>query len=740
MEKAESSVKHKKAVIKDDEFYRKKTKRFIITLIVGFVAFFVFLPFLTYFYFAPKLTSKAAIMNNNDSGVILLDRNNKPFFSFYQAKYKSFVPLSGISPNAQHAVIAVEDRDFYTHPGFSVKSIVRAFFANFSKGEISQGGSTLTQQLVKNSILTPQKSYARKYQEVVIAEEIERKYSKNEILEMYLNSVYFGEGAFGIGQAAEVYFGKDPQNLSLAEASMLAGLLPSPSRYSPISGDVVLAKKRQGVVLKDMYDQKYITQAQYQAASSEQLSYNKTKDTINSTAPHFALMVRDELIKKYGEEQITRSGYQVKTTLNSDWQKYAEQTVADGVDKLARNKVTNGSAVVIDPKTGQILVMVGSKDWYNDSFGKVNMATQARQPGSSFKPIVYTDALQKNIITPGTILHDSPKTYPGGYSPHDYDGKTRGNMTLRRALANSLNLPAVEVMSKVGVPDVLDWSKQLGITTLKDPSQYGYSLVLGAAEVPLVQMTNAYATFANQGVHNDPISILEITDKQNHVVYSAPSTSQQVVTPAVSYIISNILSDNNAKQETFGNALANRFNAAVKTGTTENYVDALTLGYLPNIAVGVWVGNNDHTSMDNIAGALGAAPIWINLMNHFAAELPREYFVKPAGVVTVSICTYTTAKQKDGDKEKDVTTVKTQVENFVAGTEPRNQCGPSPTISPSVSPSPGDSATPTPNQPTQPPSAAPTKGETPTQAVTPTQQPTATPMVTIPVSPSPTPV
>lgn len=725
-------------IVKDDAFYRKKTKRFIITVILGFVVFFVLLPFLTYFYFAPKLTSKAAIMNNNDSGVILLDRNNHPFFSFYQAKYKSYVPLSGISPLTQHAVIAVEDRDFYNHPGFSTKSIIRAFLANFTKGSISQGGSTLTQQLVKNSILTPQKSYARKYQEVVIAEEIERKYSKNEILEMYLNSVYFGEGAFGIGQAAEVYFGKEAKDLSLAESAMLAGLLPSPSRYSPISGDAVLAKQRQGIVLKDMLDQNYITQAQYQEASKQQLTYNTSKDVINSTAPHFALMVRDELIKKFGEEQITRSGFQVKTTLNSDWQKYAEQVVNDGVDKLSRDKVTNGSAVVIDPKTGQILVMVGSKDWYNESFGKVNMATQARQPGSSFKPIVYTDALQKNIITPGTVLHDSPKTYPGGYTPHDYDGKTRGDLTLRRALANSLNLPAVEVMAKVGVPDVLDWSKQLGITTLGDASNYGYSLVLGSAEIPLVQMTNVYATFANQGVHNDPISILEIKDKQNKVVYSAPSTSQQVITSAVAYIISNILSDNNAKQETFGNALANRFNAAVKTGTTENYVDALTLGYLPNIAVGVWVGNNDHTPMDNVAGALGPAPIWRSLMDHFAAELPREYFVKPDGVVAIPICIYKTTKVKDGDKEKDQVDITTMNEYFVAGTEPKTQCGPSPTISPSVSPSPGNTATPTPNQPTQPPSAAPTKGETPTQAVTPTAPATPTPVVTIGISPTPT--
>ncbi len=725
-------------IAKDAKFYRTKQKRFILTLILGFVCFFVLLPFLTYFYFAPDLTSKETIMNRNDSGVILLDRNNHPFFSFYQAKNKLFVPLADIAPFLQESVVAVEDRDFYTHPGFSFKSILRAFIANFSKGSISQGGSTLTQQLVKNSILSSKKSYARKYQEVVLAEEIERKFTKKEILEMYLNSVYFGEGAFGVGEASQVYFGKPAKELTLAESAMLAGLLPSPTTYSPISGDARKAKSRQLLVLKDMLDQGYISNVLYSKAVQEQLKYNPTKETINSLAPHYALMVRDELIKKYGEEQITRSGFKVKTSLDKDWQEYTEKTLTDGVDKLERNKVSNGAAVIIDPKTGEIRALVGSKDWYDTSFGKVNMATSPRQPGSSFKPIVYTDALQKRIITPGTILHDTPTTFGGTYNPQDYDHKTRGDMTLRRALANSLNIPAVEVMSKVGVDDVLGWSKQLGITTLgSDASNYGYSLVLGSGEVPLVEMTNVYATFANYGKRNDITTILEIKDKQNNIIYSAPHNSDQVIDESVAYILSSILSDNGAKQETFGNALSNRYNAAVKTGTTENYTDALTLGYLPNLAVGVWVGNNDHRSMDNIAGALGPAPIWRTLMDHFETELPKETFIKPDGVVNVSLCTYKTNSDKDNkdnkDEKKDKPTVVIQTENFIKGTEPTSCTAESltPSVSPTVSPTPGggDGST-----PTQFPSPAPTRGETPAPTLIATS-PTGAP-ITITITPT----
>ncbi|MEO6508457.1 MAG: PBP1A family penicillin-binding protein [Patescibacteria group bacterium] len=730
-----------KTVVKDQAFYRSKQRRFMLTIILAFISFFVLVPFITYFYFAPDLSSKETIMNRNDSGVILLDRNNKPFFSFYQAKFKSFVPLNNISVYEQHAVVAIEDKDFYNHPGFSVRSIVRAFVANFSHGDIKQGGSTITQQLVKNAILTSKKSYGRKYQELVLAQEIERKYSKQEILEMYLNSVYFGEGAVGVGQAAEVYYNKDAKDLTLAESAMLAGLLPSPSRYSPISGDAVMAKSRQLLVLQDMLAQGYITKDQYNEARQEKLTYNTTKDTINNIAPHFALMVRDELIKNFGEEEITRSGFKVKTTLDSSWQEFAETTVKEGVDKLANNKVTNGAAVVMDPKTGQIKALVGSKDWYDESFGKVNMATSPRQPGSSFKPVVYSDALQKEIITPGTILHDTPTTFPGGYKPLDYDKKTRGNVNLRRALANSLNIPAVEVMVKVGVPEILDFAKEIGITTLgDDASNYGNSLVLGAGEIPLVQMTNVYAMFANGGKHNDPVTILEIKDKQEVVSYSASVKPEQVLHEGAAFIISSILSDNTAKQETFGNALANRYNSAVKTGTTDNYRDALTIGYKPNIAVGVWVGNNDNTPMDQVAGALGPAPIWRTLIDHYLAELPTEEFVAPSSVVRFSVCSYKTTKEKDGDKEKEKVTVTTTQEYFIAGTEPKNGCQVSVTPSPSesITPSP---ASPSPNQPTATPSPAPTKGETPTPTVTQAPQPTATPSptISIPVSPSPTP-
>jgi membrane peptidoglycan carboxypeptidase len=422
--------------------------------------------------------------------------------------------------------------------------------------------------------------------------------------------------------------------------------------------------------------------------------------------------------------------------------------VSQQVDKLAANRVTNGAAVVMDPKTGEIRALVGSKDWYDESFGKVNLATQPRQPGSSFKPIVYSLALQNREITAGTILHDVPTTFPGGYKPHDYDGKTRGNMTMRRALTNSLNIPAVEVMSKVGVPDTLEYAKQLGIDTLgDDASNYGLSLVLGAGEVPLVEMTNAYATFANNGDRNDPTTILEIKDKKDQVIYTHEAHPTQVVDPRVTYILSSILSDNKTRAETFGTQLNISRPAAVKTGTTENYVDAWTLGYTPNLVVGVWVGNNDHKPMDNIAGALGPAPIWRQLMEKFTAELPNESFARPDGIVTVRLCYQTTQTVEDKDnkdKKEEKQVVITGEENFIEGTEPKNSCGIlTPTPNPSASPSPSPSVSPSPT----PQNATPTNTPSPTATGAPTPTPTTVTIILTPTvvptaattpSPSPT--
>lgn len=592
----------------------KNFNRELFLIVLAFLGFAIFIPIFTYIYFAKDLKDKNSIMNKNDTGVILLDRQNRPFFTFYQAKYKKFIPLSQIPKTMQLAVIASEDKDFYNHSGFSLRAIIRAMTMNLTTKDQLYGGSTITQQLVKNALLNPNKNITRKLQEVVLAQEIERKYAKFEILEMYLNSVYFGEGTFGVENAAKYYFNKNTTALNLNEEAFLAAILPSPSSLSPFRGNVEHVKNLKNIVLKKMNEQKYITDDQMGKAINKPLIFHQGHKDINVIAPHFALMVRDELVKKYGEEFISRSGFRVKTTLNLTWQETAEKAVADQIINLHGNNVSNGAAVVIDPRTGEIEALVGSVNWYDDKFGKMNLATAPRSMGSSFKPIVYSSAFEQGLITPETILHDEPTTFEGGYKPNNYDRKFRGNVTVRRALANSLNVPSVEVMQIVGLHNALGMAKRLGITSLKNPSNYGLSLVLGAGEVGLLEMTGAYAVLANQGVKHAPTTILEIYNKQEKKIYTYVPIPKKILTPEVASIITSILSDNKARAEVFRDLLTTSQSAAVKTGTAEDWRDSITIGYTPNLAIGVWIGNNDNTPMDGIAGSLGAAPIWKTLI------------------------------------------------------------------------------------------------------------------------------
>ncbi|MCL5784487.1 MAG: penicillin-binding protein 1C [Patescibacteria group bacterium] len=670
----------------------RPNKKFVAGILIISVLFFVVTPMSTYVYFAQELGSKESIMDRNDTGVILYDRNDRPFFTLYQAKHKTFVPLSQIPKATQEAAVASEDKDFYSHHGYSIKAIIRSLYRDFQEGKLAYGGSTITQQLVKNVLLNSNKSITRKFQEIILAQELERRYSKDEILEMYLNSVYFGEGAFGIEEASQAYFGKHSQDLTLGESALLIGLLPAPSQLSPLHGDINQAKARQKMVLQKMVEQKYISLEDKKNAEEQALVFSPVQDDLNSHAFHFAMMVRDELIAKYGEEQIARSGFKVKTTLDLDWQEYAENAVKQQVAKLAPNGVSNGAAVVIDPKTGEIKALVGSKDWFNADFGKVNVAIRPRQPGSAFKPIVYSTAFEKGVITPSTVLKDVPTTFGTNYRPKDYDGRYRGQVTARRALANSLNIPSVEVLSRVGVPEAVDMAQRLGITTIQDPQKYGLSLVLGAGEVKLVELTDAYAVFADQGQYNPPTTILEIEDKRQQIVYKYNPAPKQVLTPEVSFLISSILSDNKTRAEEFGNTLNISRQAAVKTGTTENYRDAWTIGYTPSLVVGVWVGNNNGASMDNIAGSLGAAPIWQGLMEKFLAGTPVEKFTPPEGVVAVTTCRPAGAITAVSQEA----TSSAFTEYYIKGTQPQQSCSiPRPIISISPIPTPTFQAQPT---------------------------------------------
>lgn len=652
------------------KFMKLSRKRKI--LLGAWVAFSIIMviTLFTTVMFANALGSRESIMNRNKTGLTLTDKNDEVFYQFYNARSETFVPISKISPEVKDALIASEDKDFYKHHGFSPLGIGNAVWQNIRPGGLDNGGSTITQQLVASALLTKDRTLMRKYQELVLSVEIERRYSKDEILEMYLNSVYFGEGAFGIEDAARTYFNKSAKDLNTAESAMLIGLLPAPSAYSPLNGDPKKAEIRQDYVLNRMVEEGKLTEAEAKKADDKKLAFAEAEDT-QYEAPHFALMVLEELEKKYGggdkgEEYVARSGFKVKTTLDLDLQRKAEKAVENQVALLAGSNVSNGGAVVIDPKTGEIRALVGSADWENDEWGKLNITTANRQPGSSFKPFVYGTGIENEVLTAATIFKDKLTDF-GGYTPYNYDRRFRGDVTLRRALANSLNVPAVSAMQQTGVDQVIDQTRKLGLTTLSDDVNYGLPLALGSGEAKLTEMTNAYAVFANQGRHNEITTYTSITDKENKQIFKYEPKNERAISDQTSYILSSILSDNAARAETFGSSLTISRPAAVKTGTTENYRDAWTLGYTPSIAVGVWIGNNNGELMSSVAGSSGAAPIWRNIMEAGLANTPYEQFTAPSGIATRDIC-----RSNGGVAEKAGTN--TYKEFFKAGALPDLTC------------------------------------------------------------------
>lgn len=638
-------------------------------LVVGgpLMALLVIIPLLTYAWFARDISDKDRLMNRNNTGIVLLDRKGKEFYSYGKTSDGEIVPLSKISDDLEHALLASEDKNFYQHSGVSFTSMLAAIYANFiSHDPTAYGGSTLTQQLVKNTLLTSDKSFLRKYQELFLAIAIERTYSKDEILEMYLNSVHFGEGTFGIKDAARVYYGTTPDKLTLAQSTMLVGLLPAPSAYSPISGNPEYAKERQETVLERMVDEDYIDEAEKTTAFKTKLSYAPQQD-VQSIAPHFANMVLDELRDKYGEERVTRAGMRVKTTLDVEWQKSANQYVEAQTAINAPLGGRNAALVAEDPKTGEIRALVGSSDWNNEKFGQVNMAVTPRQPGSSFKPIYFTEALNRGLITPATHIKDEPINL-GGYQPENFDFAFRGDITVRNALSQSLNIPAVKVMEKLGVDEALKTAERLGISTLdRDAGDYGLALALGAGEVKLREMVNAYAAFANGGEQYDSTSILEVEDKFGRQLFKYSPRDSRVMEAGAAFLISDILSDNNARAPTFGSSLNLSRDTAVKTGSTDDNVDAWTIGYTPNVVVGVWVGNNEHESMQ-LGGSGVAGPIWRQMMERAFQDLPQEEFTKPSNVEQIRVCF------SNGGRAVGEGTEGTYLEYFMRGNPPEGDC------------------------------------------------------------------
>lgn len=562
---------------------------------------------------------------------------NVLLYEVFGDEKREVVPLQEIPLHFQQAVLATEDTGFYEHRGISFKGTGRALLINLGLRESQfhkPGGSTITQQLARNSFLTREKTIQRKVRELILTLELERRYSKNEILGFYLNQIPFGSNAYGVGAASDLYFQKHPVDLTLAESALLAALIQAPTHYSPYGPNKDALLLRKDYVLSRMVEEGFINEQEADLAKKEQLVFQDVAITIR--APHFVLWVLDSLIAKYGEEFIREQGLRVKTSLDWKLQQHAEQVVKEQAQRNAAFGAHNAALVALNPQTGEILAMVGSKDWFAPSFPegcmpgqnclfdpKVNVATfqQGRQPGSAFKPFVYAVAFQKGA-TDQTVVVDEPTNFGvwGGkeYIPQNYDGKFRGEVTLRQALAQSLNIPSIKVLMNIaGVADSIQLAKDFGVTTLRDASFYGPSLVLGGGEVRLLDMVSAYGVFAAEGKRVPPVAILSVTDGKGNVLEKNQNTPMRVLSPEIARQITSILSDNEARAPLFGShslLVIPNTEVAVKTGTTQEYKDGWTLGYTPTLAVGVWAGNNDNTPTRREPGVALAAPIWNQVM------------------------------------------------------------------------------------------------------------------------------
>lgn len=570
------------------------------------------------------------------------DRNAKLLYRFYEGKNRTPVKLSELPPYLIQASISMEDKNFYEHFGVDIAGIARAAVAFLRDGEV-QGGSTITQQLIKNTLLTPERTLQRKTKEIILAFWTERIFNKDEILEMYFNEVPFGGTAWGIAAASQTYFDKKVSDLSLAEAAYLAGLPASPTTYSPYGTNPELAKKRQRLVLNRMVEEGFITVSQADKAIAETLNIRQPINEIH--APHFVMYIRNQLTEKYGERYVSQGGLKVYTTLDLDLQNKAEEIVASEVEKIKDLQVTNGAAMITDAKTGQILAMVGSKNYWDPAGGNFNVATALRQPGSSIKPITYAAAFKMGY-SPGNIVLDTPITYKNfweTYTPVNYDARFHGAVTIRNALGSSYNIPAVKMLSAISIPEMLKTAKDLGITTLNEPNRYGLSITLGGGEVKMIDMMSVYNTFSQNGKKFEIKGVSKIVDTRGKIIEDNTTDEGQIVLqPSVAYMITNILSDNQARSSAFGtNSLLNipGKTVAVKTGTTDSKRDNWTIGYSPEYVVGVWVGNNDNTPMNPrlTSGVTGAAPIWNKIMLELLKDRPNLAFEKPSDIASAIV-------------------------------------------------------------------------------------------------------
>ncbi|MEK7550280.1 MAG: transglycosylase domain-containing protein [Patescibacteria group bacterium] len=612
--------------------------------IFPFFLFFISLVFSFWFFILRGLPSPQELTNRQvEVSTKIYDRNGVLLYKIYKDKNRTIVSLDQIPLHVRLATLAAEDAEFYDHPGFSIKGISRAIKQNLKSKEL-QGGSTITQQLVKNALLTPERTFLRKIREIVLSIRAELAFTKDQILEMYLNEISFGGTAYGIEEASYEYFGKGVGEINLAEAAFLAGLPQSPTKYSPFGQNPDLGFARQKEVLRLMRINRFITPAQEESVLNQKLIF-----AINITqikAPHFIFYVRQALVDIYGEEMVERGGLEVTTSLDFQIQELAEKVVKSEMEKLKNLHVGNGAAIIMDPKNGQVLAMVGSKNYFNiENDGQVNVTTSSRQPGSSIKVINYAYALS-NGYSPATILDDSPIAYavPGQplYSPKNYDGQFKGRMTTRVALAESRNIPAVKILASYGVAKMIDLGQKMGITTWDDTSRFGLSLTLGGGEVKLIELAQVYSTIANYGQRPEIVSILQVKDyKGNLLEESKVPQILEVIDKRVAYMLTDILKDNYARAGEFGLnsylVVKNHPEVAVKTGTSNDLRDNLAVGFNKDYLVAVWVGNNNNSPMARIAsGITGASPIWNKIMSALLSDKPSLDWKIPDGLIKIN--------------------------------------------------------------------------------------------------------
>ncbi len=624
--------------------FKTRLKYVFIGSLISFV--FIFMPLSTYIFIKNLPSPKGLDQQEIAQTTKIYDRGGTLLYQIYANQNRTVVPLKNIPMDLQNATIAIEDKNFYKTPGIDLIAILRSVKSNLT-GEPLQGGSTITQQLIKARLLTPERTIERKIKEIVLALWAEQIYTKGQILEMYLNQVPYGGTAWGAEAAAQTYFGKSVGELNLSESAFLAGLPQAPSVYSPHTQNPNNWRSRQKEVLSRMVELGYITKSQADEAEKQELSLKPPQNSIR--APHFVMFIRDILIEKYGLSMMEKGGLSITTSLDLNIQEMAEKIIVEEVEKSSRYNFSNAAVLITNPKNGDILAMVGGKDYFDKTSGNYNVTTALRQPGSTIKVITYSAALL-NGFTAATPIQDSRVTYnsPGSppYSPVNYDGRFRGLVTLRNALGNSINVPAVKTLNKIGVPAMMDLAEKMGISTWNKPQDYGLALTLGSAEVKMTEMAVVYGIFANQGKKVELNPIIKVLNHRGEVVEEKSEVRQIEILPSeIAFIISDILADNNARIMEFGEnspLKIPKHRVSVKTGTTDNKRDNWTIGFTPDILTAVWVGNNDNSPMNPIlaSGISGAAPIWNKIMQNLLADsdpkdeigpIPSNIVIKPCG-------------------------------------------------------------------------------------------------------------